>query len=84
MSTNRKVTMAKRAREMDQKDRAKDRESRRAERRARSEARSASGQVGPEIGQPVSFDDLPPASSAPGATPASLDALTHDNEENHG
>jgi hypothetical protein len=49
MSTNRKATMAKRARELAQKDRVKDREQRRAERQARSEARAASGIVGPEV-----------------------------------
>jgi hypothetical protein len=57
MSTNRKATMAKRARELEQKDRAKERETRRAERKQRAEERTASGQVGPEIGQPVSYDD---------------------------
>jgi hypothetical protein len=79
-SVNRKATMAKRARELEQKDRAKEREQRRAERRARAEARAASGQVGPEIGQPVSFDD-PPADQA-GDPEDSPDMQT--NEENHG
>ncbi|HUQ05001.1 MAG TPA: hypothetical protein VM261_21005 [Kofleriaceae bacterium] len=41
--------MAKRAREMAQKDGVKDREARRLERKARAEARAASGIVGPEI-----------------------------------
>ncbi len=49
MSTNRKASMAKRAREMAQKDGVKDREARRLERKARAEARAASGIVGPEI-----------------------------------
>ena len=49
MATNRKATMAKRARELAQKDRAKDREQRRADRRARAAERAASGQVGPPI-----------------------------------
>jgi hypothetical protein len=80
-SINRKATMAKRARELEQKDRAKEREQRRAERRARAEARAASGQVGPEIGQPVSLDDPPPADQA-GDPEDSPDTLT--NEENHG
>jgi hypothetical protein len=67
MATDRKMTMAKRAREMAQKDRSKDRESRRADRRARSAERAASGQVGPPIEalQPgeggVSPDDDAPA-----------------------
>ena len=58
MSTNRKATMAKRARELAQKDRVKDREQRRAERQARSEARAASGIVGPEVdSETVRFQD---------------------------
>ncbi|MEZ4366514.1 MAG: hypothetical protein R2939_09540 [Kofleriaceae bacterium] len=62
MATNFKATMAKRQREMGQKDRVRDRLERRNERKARAEARAASGQVGPEIGepQPSLTDDLPP------------------------
>ena len=43
MADNRKATMAKRQREMDQKDRVKQREARQAERQARAEARKAAG-----------------------------------------
>ena len=43
MAVNRKATMAKRQREMDQKDRVKQREVRHAERLARAEARKAAG-----------------------------------------
>jgi hypothetical protein len=43
MAINRKATMAKRQREMDQKDRVKQRETRQAERQARTEARKAAG-----------------------------------------
>ena len=43
MAVNRTATMAKRQREMDQKDRVKQREVRAAERQARSEARKAAG-----------------------------------------
>jgi hypothetical protein len=57
MSVNRKATMAKRQRELAQKDNVKDREQRRQERKARAEARAASGQVGPEMGEPQRFDD---------------------------
>ncbi len=53
MSTNRKASIAKRQRELDQKDRAKEREQRRDERRVRAEARTASGSVGPEIAAPI-------------------------------
>ena len=49
MNNNRKATMAKRARELAQKDGVRDREARRLERKARAEARAASGIVGPEI-----------------------------------
>jgi len=49
MTANRKASIAKRARELAQKDRVKDREQRRAERKVRAEARAASGIVGPEI-----------------------------------
>lgn len=52
MSTNRKATMAKRQRELAQKDRVKDREARREERKARAAARAASGLVGPDMGEP--------------------------------
>ncbi len=53
MSTNRKASIAKRQREMDQKDRVKEREARRAERRARIQERVVAGRVGPEIAPPV-------------------------------
>lgn len=43
MAVNRKATMAKRQREMDQKDRVKQREARQAERQARAEARKEAG-----------------------------------------
>jgi hypothetical protein len=43
MAVNRKATMAKRQREMDQKDRVKQREARQAERQARAEERKAAG-----------------------------------------
>lgn len=43
MAVNRKATMAKRQREMDQKDRVKQREARHADRLARAEARKAAG-----------------------------------------
>lgn len=43
MAVNRKATMAKRQREMDQKDRVKQREARHADRQARADARKAAG-----------------------------------------
>jgi hypothetical protein len=67
MSTNRKASIAKRQRELDQKDRAKEREQRREERKTRSEARTASGVTGPEIAAPI--DPLAPL---PGEVPGVL------------
>lgn len=52
MSTNRKASITKRARELAQKDGVRDREARRAERKARKAERAASGIVGPEIADP--------------------------------
>lgn len=52
MSTSRKATMAKRSREMGQKDRVKEREERRLERKARADERVAAGLIGPQIGEP--------------------------------
>jgi hypothetical protein len=57
MSTNRKATMAKRQRELNQKDRVKEREQRRQERRSRIQERVVSGVSGP----PIASADLPPA-----------------------
>jgi len=54
---NRKATMAKRRRELEQKERAKDRLQRREERKARAAERQAQGIVGPQIGEPVRLDD---------------------------
>jgi hypothetical protein len=56
MSTNRKASMAKRQRELEQKDRVRDRAQRRAERKTRSEERVASGQVGAPI-EALPLDD---------------------------
>lgn len=72
MANNVKATMAKRARELGQKDRVRERDERRAERKARAEARAASGQIGPEIGepQPSLTEDLPP-NTLPDPTPGS-------------
>jgi hypothetical protein len=56
MSNNHRATMAKRQRELAQKDRVKEREARRLERKARAEARAASGQVGPPIADPVELE----------------------------
>lgn len=70
MSDQRKATMAKRQREMDQKDRVKERESRRNERRLRIQARASLGRSGPEIEPPAppvaaaSFDEDGPRSVA--------------------
>jgi hypothetical protein len=70
MSDQRKATMAKRQREMDQKDRVKERESRRNERRLRIQARASLGRSGPEIEPPVAppanpvFDEDGPRSVA--------------------
>jgi hypothetical protein len=75
MSTDRKASMAKRARELQQKDRVKEREARRAERRVRAEERAASGQVGPQIGEPVPVEDEDEAEGADvQADDAQLDA----------
>jgi hypothetical protein len=57
MSTNRKATMAKRQRELNQKDRVKERETRRQERRSRIQERVVSGVSGP----PIATADLPAA-----------------------
>ena len=74
MSTNRKATMAKRAREMGQKDGVRDREARRLERKARADERTASGQVGPGIGEPqeslVDTDPAAPVDELPAPTPS--------------
>jgi len=51
MSTNRKATMAKRQRELNQKDRVKEREQRRQERRGRIQQRVAAGVSGPPIAE---------------------------------
>lgn len=71
MSTHRKATIAKRQREMDQKDRVKERETRRAERRNRIQERASMGRSGPEIVPPAppevrdpSFDEAGPRSLA--------------------
>jgi hypothetical protein len=74
MSTNRKATMAKRARELGQKDAVRDRDERRRERAARAAARAASGAVGPEIGEPqapLTDDDPRAADELPAPTPSS-------------
>lgn len=75
MSTNRKATMAKRARELGQKDAVRDRDERRRERAARAAARAASGLVGPEIGEPqaplTDDDDPARADELPAPTPSS-------------
>jgi hypothetical protein len=75
MAINRKATMAKRQRELEQKDRVKDRESRRAERKARSEARIAAGESGPEMGEPpvVESTDPAPVATTPDTLPPSRD-----------
>jgi hypothetical protein len=59
MATNRKATMAKRQRELAQKDRVQQRADRRAERRSRAQERAASGAVGsgPPIGKPIVLDE---------------------------
>lgn len=67
MSDQRKASMAKRQREMDQKDRVKERESRRNERRLRIQARASLGRSGPEIEPPAApvapaFDEDGPRS----------------------
>jgi hypothetical protein len=62
VSVQRKATIAKRQREMDQKDRTKERETRRNDRRLRIQERAALGRTGPEIVPPVA----PPVAVAPG------------------
>jgi hypothetical protein len=57
MSTNKKATMAKRQREMEQKDRVKEREQRRFDRRARAQERADSGVVGPGVGEIMHVED---------------------------
>jgi hypothetical protein len=52
VSTYRKATIAKRQREMEQKDRVKEREARRNERRSRIQERASLGRSGPEIVPP--------------------------------
>jgi hypothetical protein len=64
MSTNRKASLAKRAREMDQKDRVAERQARRTERQARRAERAANGIVGPEMGEPEVIDGGEPAHQA--------------------
>lgn len=60
MSTNRKASIAKRARELAQKDRVRDREQRRADRKVRLAERAANGLVGPEMGEaPANDGDEP-------------------------
>ena len=75
MSTNRKATMAKRARELGQKDSVRDRNERRAERAVRAAARVASGAIGPEIGEPQAplndDDPLAVVEELPAPTPSS-------------
>lgn len=62
MSTaQRKATMAKRQREMDQKDRVREREQRRADRKNRLAERVAAGVVGAPI-EPL---EAPPAAEPP-------------------
>lgn len=51
MSTNRKASITKRARELAQKDGVRDREQRRAERKLRRQERAANGIVGPDMGE---------------------------------
>jgi hypothetical protein len=53
MTVQRKATIAKRQREMDQKDRAKERDARRNERRVRIQERASMGRSGPEIVPPA-------------------------------
>jgi len=76
MSTNRKASIAKRQRELDQKDRAKEREQRREERKTRTEARVASGAVGPEISAPI--DPLAPLPGEAVSVPADENAASED------
>ncbi len=56
MATNRRATMAKRQRELDQKDRVKEREKRLTERQARTEARKNGTEVGTGIDE-ITFDE---------------------------
>ncbi|MEZ4359135.1 MAG: hypothetical protein R3B48_03070 [Kofleriaceae bacterium] len=66
MSTYRKATIAKRQRELEQKDRVKERESRRQERRQRIQERASLGRSGPEIVPPETpvFEEAGPRSLA--------------------
>jgi hypothetical protein len=66
VSTHRKATIAKRQREMEQKDRVKERESRRNDRRTRIQERASLGRSGPEIVPPVvpTFEEDGPRSLA--------------------
>jgi hypothetical protein len=73
MSANIRATMAKRQRELDQKDRAKDRESRRADRKARQLDRAARGEVG------VPIEALPPPSPDEAAPAGEPQANTSDD-----
>ena len=79
MSTDRKASIAKRQREMEQKDRAKERELRRTDRRARAEARSATGAIGPEIAAPI--DPHAPLPGTAGDDAASVDAAAPSTDE---
>lgn len=56
MSTNRKATMAKRQRELEQKDRAKAKEARAAERQARALDRKTSGAAPIDPIDEIQFD----------------------------
>jgi hypothetical protein len=58
--------MAKRQREMEQKDRVKERETRRNERRLRIQARASLGRSGPEIEPPAPVAATP-EDGAPGS-----------------
>ena len=89
LSTNRKMTMAKRAREASQKDQVKAREDRRNERQARAAERRATGAVGAPMDEirfgpdglplpsPDATGDLPEGGDgAPAATPDAPTAAT--------
>ena len=65
MSTNRKASMAKRQRELDQKDRVKDREQRRVERRSRLAERVSAGVVGSPIEADPPVEDMRPPAPLP-------------------
>ena len=71
MSANIRATMAKRQRELDQKDRAKDRAARRDDRKARQLDRAARGEVG------VPIEALPPPTPEE-STPAGESSTTND------